>query len=47
MAIIKDLEEITTLVVGDRGHREVVDHEHVGARDLGEEPRVRSIGSRE
>ncbi|MFN2595205.1 MAG: hypothetical protein ABR579_10000 [Actinomycetota bacterium] len=25
MAIVKDLEEITTLVVGDRGHREVVD----------------------
>lgn len=33
MTIVEDLEEIATLAVGDRRHREVVDQQHVRARD--------------
>ena len=47
MAIIEDLEEVAPLAVGDRRHREVVDHQHIGASDLGQEPRIRSVGPRE
>jgi hypothetical protein len=46
-ACVEDLEEISPLVVGDRRHREVVDHEHVRPSDLGEEARVGSAGPRE
>ncbi len=45
-AIVEDLEEIAALGVGDPGHREAVDHEDVGARDLrGEHARVASVGA--
>ena len=47
VAIIEHFEKVASLRVRDRCHREVVDHEHVGARDLREHSRIGSISARE
>ena len=47
VAIVEHLEEVAAFGVGDRGHRKVIDHQDVGARELREHPCVGSIGARE
>ena len=45
--ILEHLEQIAALAFGDRRDRPVVEHEHVGARDLGEQAWIGSVGARE
>jgi hypothetical protein len=38
-----NLEEVATFAVDDRRHRDVIDHEHVGARDRRRTPAALSV----
>jgi hypothetical protein len=45
VAILEDFEEVATLAVLERGDQEVVEHEHLGLRELSEHARVRAVGA--
>jgi hypothetical protein len=47
IAILEDLEQIAPLLVLERGEGEVIEEQHVGARELGEEADVAAIGAGE
>jgi len=47
VAVLYDLEQVTSLLGGERCKRPVIDHQHVGASEAGEKTRVCAVGPRQ
>ena len=47
VAILDDFEHVAALLLAERSESPIIEHEHFDASELGEQPRVRSVGVRE
>lgn len=43
VTVLDELHEVMALGAGERGDRKVVERQHVGARELSHQPRVRAV----